>query len=66
MVLLNLLTTENIEAAVRERFLGNSFVASGGTAALDSAIEKKFKKKEQLLEANMDVINETFEMAESS
>jgi len=61
--LTKLVSTENIEAAVRERFLGNSFVASGGTAALDSAIEKKFKKKEQLLEANMDVIKWTFEMA---
>jgi pyruvate ferredoxin oxidoreductase gamma subunit len=63
--LTKLVSTENIEAAVRERFLGNSFVASGGTAALDSAIEKKFKKKEQLLTANMDVINQTFEMANS-
>ncbi|MDH5464341.1 MAG: 2-oxoacid:acceptor oxidoreductase family protein [Thiovulaceae bacterium] len=58
-----LVTEDNIEKAVRERFLGNSFVASGGTAALDSAIEKKFKKKEQLLEANMNVIKWTFEMA---
>jgi len=62
--LTKLVNTENIEAAVRERFLGNSFVASGGTAALDSAIEKKFKKKEQLLAANMNVINETFKLAD--
>jgi pyruvate ferredoxin oxidoreductase gamma subunit len=53
----------HIEKAVRERFLGKSFVTSGGTAALDSAIEKKFKKKEQLLAKNMEVINKTFEMA---
>lgn len=58
-----LVTEEHIEAAVRERFLGNSFVASGGTAALDSAIEKKFKKKEELLSKNMEVITATFEMA---
>lgn len=58
-----LVTEAHIEAAVRERFLGNSFVASGGTAALDSAIEKKFKKKEELLAKNMDVINETFRLA---
>ena len=63
--LTGLVTTEHIEAAVRERFLGNSFVASGGTAMLDSAIEKKFKKKEQLLEANMNVINATFDMADT-
>ena len=61
--LTKLVTEDNIEKAVRERFLGNSFVASGGTAALDSAIEKKFKKKEQLLEANMNVIKWTFEMS---
>jgi len=60
-----LVTEAHIEAAVRERFLGTSFIASGGTAALDSAIEKKFKKKEQLLEANMNVINATFEMAKT-
>jgi pyruvate ferredoxin oxidoreductase gamma subunit len=60
-----LVTEDDIEKAVRERFLGSSFVASGGTAALDSAIEKKFKKKEQLLAKNMEVINATFEMANS-
>ena len=63
--LTKLVTEEHIEAAVRERFLGTSFVASGGTAMLDSAIEKKFKKKEQFLEKNMEVINKTFEMANS-
>jgi len=61
--LTELVDTDNIEKAVRERFLGNSFVASGGTASLDSAIEKKFKKKEELLAKNMEVINATFEMA---
>lgn len=60
-----LVTEDNIEQAVRERFLGTSFVASGGTASLDSAIEKKFKKKEQLLAKNMEVINKTFELADS-
>ena len=60
-----LVSEDNIEQAVRERFLGNSFVASGGTAALDSAIEKKYKKKEELLAKNMEVINKTFELANS-
>ncbi len=60
-----LVSEDNIEQAVRERFLGNSFVASGGTAALDSAIEKKYKKKEELLAKNMEVINKTFELADS-
>ncbi len=60
-----LVDKDNIEKAVRERFLGNSFVASGGTASLDSAIEKKFKKKEELLAKNMEVINKTFELAAS-
>ncbi|MFN7065334.1 MAG: 2-oxoacid:acceptor oxidoreductase family protein [Aquificaceae bacterium] len=55
---------EHIEQAVRERFLGNTFVASGGTTALDSAIEKKFKKKMELLEKNMQVIRESFRIAE--
>ena len=60
-----LVNEDNIEQAVRERFLGKSFVASGGTAALDSAIEKKYKKKEDLLAKNMEVINKTFEMADA-
>lgn len=60
-----LVNKDHIEAAVKERFLGKTFVSSGGTAMLDSAIEKKFKKKEQLLEKNMEVINKTFEMADS-
>jgi len=63
--IMDLVSEENIEAAVRERFLGNSFVASGGTASLDSAIEKKFKKKEELLSKNMEVINKTFDLARS-
>ena len=63
--LTKLVTEDNIEKAVRERFLGTSFIASGGTAMLDSAIEKKFKKKEQLLAANMNVIKSTFEMADT-
>jgi len=57
---------EYIEQAVKERFLGNTFVASGGTASLDSAIEKKFKKKVELLEKNMQVIKEAFRMAEEN
>jgi len=63
--LTKLVTTAHIEAAVKERFLGTSFVSSGGTAMLDSAIEKKFKKKEELLAKNMEVINTTFDMANS-
>ncbi len=63
--LTKLVTEDDIEKAVRERFLGNSFVTSGGTASLDSAIEKKFKKKEELLAKNMEVINRTFELADS-
>jgi pyruvate ferredoxin oxidoreductase gamma subunit len=61
--LTKLVTEEHIEAAVKERFLGKSFVISGGTAALDSAIEKKFKKKEELLAKNMEVIQSTFDLA---
>ncbi len=60
-----LVNEDHIDKAVRERFLGKSFVASGGTAALDSVIEKKFKKKEDLLAKNMEVINKTFVMADS-
>ncbi len=59
-----LVSFEHIEQAVKERFLGNTFVASGGTASLDSAIEKKFKRKIELLEKNMQVIKRAFEIVE--
>lgn len=47
---------DSIEKAVRERFLGKGFVVSGGTAALDSVVERKFKHKQELMEKNMDTV----------
>jgi len=47
-----------LEASVKDRFIGKGIVTSGGTAALDSVIEKKFAKKQKLLEANMNAIEE--------
>ena len=44
---------EALEKAVKERFLGKGFVVSGGTAALDSVVERKFKHKQELMEKNM-------------
>ncbi len=61
-----LVSLEHIEKALIERFLGGTFVASGGTTALDSAIEKKFKKKQELLAKNMEVIKYTIRMAEEN
>lgn len=62
----NLVSMDDIETAVKERFLGKSFVASGGTASLDSAIEKKFKKKEALLAKNMEVITSAIELVKEN
>ena len=61
-----LVNLEHIEKALIERFLGGTFVASGGTTALDSAIEKKFKKKQELLAKNMEVIKYTIKLAEEN
>lgn len=47
---------ESLGKAVQDRFLGKGFVVSGGTAALDSVVEKKFKKKQELIEKNLAVI----------
>ncbi len=55
---------ESLEQSVRERFLGKGFVVSGGTAALDNVIEKKFAKKEQLLKSNMAVIAAAYQYAQ--
>mgnify|MGYP002408150934 FL=1 len=48
---------ESLAASVKDRFVGKGIVVSGGTAALDSAIEKKFAKKQKLLEANQMVLD---------
>ncbi len=61
-----LVSLEHIEKALIERFLGGTFVASGGTTALDSAIEKKFKKKQELLAKNLEVIKYTIRLAEEN
>ncbi len=36
---------ESLEGSVKDRFIGKGIVVSGGTAALDSVIERKFAKK---------------------
>ena len=46
----------SLEGSVKDRFIGKGIVVSGGTAALDSVIEKKFAKKAKLLEANMNTV----------
>ena len=48
---------ESLAASVKDRFVGKGIVVSGGTQALDSAIEKKFAKKQKLLEANQKVLD---------
>ena len=47
---------EPMGTAVKDRFLGKGFVVSGGTAALDSVVERKFKKKAELIEKNLAVV----------
>ena len=50
----------SLGASVKDRFIGKGIVVSGGTAALDSAIEKKFAKKAKLLEVNMRTLFATY------
>ncbi|MFQ5449189.1 MAG: 2-oxoacid:acceptor oxidoreductase family protein [Nitrospinaceae bacterium] len=52
---------ESLAASVKDRFIGKGIVVSGGTAALDSAIEKKFAKKAKLLEANMKTLQASYQ-----
>jgi len=52
-----------LEGSVKDRFIGKGIVVSGGTAALDSVIEKKFAKKQKLLEANMNAIKAAYQFA---
>jgi pyruvate ferredoxin oxidoreductase gamma subunit len=53
----------SLEASVKDRFIGKGIVVSGGTAALDSAIERKFAKKAKLLEANVLTLTAAYEYA---
>jgi len=54
---------ESLAASVKDRFIGKGIVVSGGTAALDSVIEKKFAKKALLLEANMNAVKTAYQYA---
>lgn len=51
---------KSLGLSVKDRFIGKGIVVSAGTAALDSAIEKKFAKKAKLLEANMKTLRFTY------
>ncbi|ACN98716.1 2-oxoacid:acceptor oxidoreductase family protein [Sulfurihydrogenibium azorense] len=53
---------EAIEEGIKARFL-KKFVASGGTASLDSALERKFKKKLELIEKNLNTAKAAYELA---
>ncbi len=54
---------DSIEEGIKARFL-KKFVASGGTATLDSAIERKFKKKLELIEKNISTARAAYELAQ--
>lgn len=55
---------ESMDKALQDRF-GKKYVASGGTATLDEAIKKKFAKKEQLLQKNLQTIQKGFDIGEA-
>lgn len=61
-----LTTIEGLAQAVKDRFLGKGFVVSGGTAALDSVVERKFKKKQELIDKNVAVIRAGWEFADNN
>ena len=50
-----------IEEGIKERFL-KKYTASGGTATLDSVIEKKFKKKLDLIEKNLETASAAYDL----
>lgn len=55
---------EALTQAVKDRFLGKGFVVSGGTAALDSVVERKFKKKQDLIDKNVAVMQAAWDYAQ--
>jgi pyruvate ferredoxin oxidoreductase gamma subunit len=50
-----------IEEGIKDRFL-KKYVASGGTASLDSVIEKKFKKKLDLIKSNLETASAAYDL----
>jgi pyruvate ferredoxin oxidoreductase gamma subunit len=50
-----------IEEGIKDRFL-KKYTASGGTATLDSVIEKKFKKKKELIQKNLDTASAAYDL----
>jgi len=52
---------EAIEEGIKDRFL-KKYTASGGTATLDSVIEKKFKKKQDLIQKNLDTASAAYDL----
>ena len=50
-----------IEEGIKDRFL-KKYTASGGTATLDSVIQKKFKKKAELIQKNLDTASAAFDL----
>lgn len=59
----NLVTMESFDLALQDRF-GKKYVASGGTATLDEAIKKKFAKKADLLEKNLETVKAAVKIGE--
>jgi len=55
---------KSLGESVTDRFIGKGIVVSGGTQALDSAIEKKFAKKAKLLEANMKTLQAAYDYSQ--
>ncbi|MFQ5716773.1 MAG: 2-oxoacid:acceptor oxidoreductase family protein [Nitrospinales bacterium] len=58
----HVVSMESLIKALNERF-GKKYVASGGTAVLDEAIKKKYAKKEQLIQKNIDTMAESYKLA---
>ena len=53
-----------IEEGIKDRFL-KKYTASGGTATLDSVIEKKFKKKQELIDKNLATASAAYDLTEA-
>ena len=53
-----------IEEGIKDRFL-KKYTASGGTATLDSVIQKKFKKKQDLIDKNLQTASAAYDLVET-
>lgn len=62
----DIVTLDGLEKAIKERFGGKKFIASGTTAALDEVLKRKYSKIQELIERNMAAAKEMYDLVKEN